>query len=300
MNTDTGRQIETPSPDMIAELSTLWIDPITDEPPGTKYCLYLTPIRGANTQGSYLIYLPPGYKQDLSRRFPVIYWLHGGFGNARQGGWAVEHYDAAIKAMVMPEVIIVLVQALPLGWYVDSKDGRLPIEQVFIRNLIPHIDSTYRTITQKEGRGIEGHSMGGYGALHLGLKYPKLFGAIFSVAPSILRSLSEEPGYRTHDTFGGDQDYYEEVGPWNLAECNAEILREEQTRLLMIVGAQDANLLSSIKRYHEWLSKLSITHTVTIVDDVGHEYREILEGYGKNIYAFWTDSFREILGNTFR
>ena len=86
MNTDTVIQIETPSPDMIAELSTLWIDPITDEPPGTKYCLYLTPIRGANTQGSYLIYLPPGYKQDLSRRFPVIYWLHGGFGNARQGG----------------------------------------------------------------------------------------------------------------------------------------------------------------------------------------------------------------------
>ena len=197
MNKTTHREPEAPSPETIAKMLTEWIDPITEEPTGTRYCLYPTPARGANTQGSYLIYLPPGYEQNSPKRFPVIYWLHGGFGNARQGEWAVHTYDAAIKANSMPEVIIVLVQALPVGWYVDSKDGKLPIEQVIIKDLIPHIDGTYRTIAQKEGRGIEGHSMGGYGALHLGLEYPNLFGAISAVAPSILRDMGAEPRYRT-------------------------------------------------------------------------------------------------------
>jgi endoglucanase len=45
---------------------------------------------------------------------------------------------------------------------------------------------TYRTITRKEGRAVEGHSMDGFGALHLGLKFPNLFGAISAIAPSIL------------------------------------------------------------------------------------------------------------------
>jgi len=284
-----------PSAEMMAELSNQWIDPSTDEPPGTRYYLYPTPVRGANTQGSYLIYLPPGYERDNFKRFPVIYWLHPGFGNARQGEWAVQYYDAAIKANAMPETIIVLVQALPVGWYVDSKDGKRPIEQVVIRNLIPHVDSTFHTIRQKEGRGIEGHSMGGYGALHLGLKYPNLFGAIFSVAPSILRNMNEEPRYRTFDTFGEDQGYYEEVGPWNLAKVNAKILNNEKAKLLLLVGERDSRLLSSLYEYHDWLSKLGIQHTFAVIGGAGHDYRDILEGYKQNTFAFWTNAF--ILNN---
>lgn len=291
MKANAPPEWEMPSADMITELSNQWIDPVTEEPPGTRYCIYPTPVRGANTQGSYLIYLPPGYERDNSKRFPVIYWLHGGFGNARQGEWAVQYYDAAIKANAMPETIIVLVQALPVGWYVDSKDGKRPIEQVVIRNLIPHVDSTFHTIPQKEGRGIEGHSMGGYGALHLGLKYPNLFGAIFSVAPSILRDIREEPRYRTYDTFGDDQNYYEEASPWNLAKVNLSILNKEKTQLLILAGEHDSQLLSTLNEYHDWLIKLGISHTYTVVDGAGHDYRDILEGYKQNTFAFWTSAF---------
>jgi len=283
--------MESPSSEMMAELSNQWIDPITAEPPGTKYFLYPTPVRGENTHGSYLIYFPPSYELENSRRFPVIYWLHGGFGNARLGGWVVGRYDAAIKVSLMPEVIIVLVQALPVGWYVDSKDGKYPIEQVIIRELIPHVDATYRTITQKEGRAIEGHSMGGYGALHLGLKYPNLFSVIFSVAPSILRDMNEEPSYRTSDTFGDDNKYYEEVGPWNLAKVNAKILSKEQTRLLILAGEQDSRLLSTLNEYHAWLTKLGIKHIFHVVQGAGHDYREILEYFGRNTFAFWKSAF---------
>lgn len=284
---------ETPSPETIAELLAQWIDPITEEPPGTRYRLYPTPARGANTQGSYLIYLPPSYEQNISKHFPVIYWLHAGFESARQGAWAVQKYDAAIKAGAMSEVIIVLPQALPVGWYVDSKDGKLPIEQVIIRNLIPHIDATYRTIARKEGRGIEGHSMGGFGALHLGLKFPNLFGAISAIAPSILRYLSEEPTYRTYYTFNGDQNYYEEVGPWHLAKLNAMMLDKEKTKLRILCGEYDSRLLPALQEYHEWLKKLNVEHEFVTVKEAGHDYQEIFEGYGQGVFTFWANAFRD-------
>ena len=121
--------------------------------------------------------------------------------------------DKGVKAGPLPETIVVLPQALPVGWYVNSKDGKRPVEDVIIKDLIPHIDATYRTINRREARGIEGMSMGGYGALHLGLKYPDLFGAISSVAPSIMRSLDDEPKESTFDTFGDDQAYYDAKAP---------------------------------------------------------------------------------------
>ncbi len=282
-----------PSPELITKMVDEWVDPVTDTPPGTSYCLYPTPSRGANTQGSYLIYLPDTYEQNPDKRFPVLYWLHGGFGNARQGAWAVHHLDAVIKKGAMPELIIVLVQALPVGWYVDSKDGRLPIEQVIIKDLIPHIDNTYRTIAQKGGRGIEGHSMGGFGALHLGLKFPHLFGAISAVAPSILRNLSDEPLFRTQYTFDNDQSYYEQVGPWNLAKVYANQLHAENTNLRIRSGADDSNLLPTLHEYHQWLEESHIRHLFVEVKDAGHDYQDILEKYGGENFNFWTNAFRE-------
>jgi endo-1,4-beta-xylanase len=282
-----------PSPEIITKMLDEWVDPVTDTPPGISYRLYLTPSRGANTEASYLIYLPPTYEQNTDNRFPVLYWLHGGFGNARQGAWAVQNLDAAIQKGAMPELIIVLVQALPVGWYVDSKDGRLPIEQVIVKDLIPHIDNTYRTIAKKGGRGIEGHSMGGFGALHLGLKFPHLFGTISAVAPSILRNLSDEPLFRTYYTFDNDQSYYEQVGPWSLAKINANQLRAENTTLRILSGADDSNLLPTLHAYHQWLEEFHIKHLFVEVKDAGHDYEDILERYGSENFSFWTNAFRE-------
>jgi enterochelin esterase-like enzyme len=293
MSKATSFQPSIPSPETIAEMLTQWVDPVTDEPPGTRYCLYPTPSRGADTQGSYLIYLPPAYEQDSTRNFPVLYWLHGGFGNARQGEWAVHYYDSAIRGKTMPETIIVLVQALPVGWYVDSKDGKLPIGQVISQDLIRHIDGTYRTITHKKGRAIEGHSMGGYGALHLGLKFPDLFGTVSAVAPSILRNLGDEPIYRPYYTFDNDQSYYEQVSPWLLSKLNAAKLREASTHMRIITGADDSHLQPTLHDFHEWLKTLNIEHDFIEVENAGHDYEDILVGHGEENFSFWTKAFRE-------
>ncbi len=283
-----------PSASKIAELSTQWVDPVIVAPPRTIYHLFETASRGKGTQGSYLIYLPPTYKTSKTRRYPVIYWLHGGFGNAREGAWAVERMDKAIKAGLMPETIVVLAQALPVGWYVNSKDGKRPVEDVIIRNLIPHIDATYRTLNRREARGIEGMSMGGYGALHLGMKYPNLFGAISSVAPSILRNLSDEPKERTFDTFGDDQDFYDANSPWVLVKTNAAALRRG-TAIRLLAGGQDIGLRPSIAAFHDLLATLDIPHQFTEVKGAGHLYQAIIGGLGNDAFAFWDRAFGKFL-----
>ena len=98
----------------------------------------------------------------------------------------------------IPEMIVVLVNGMKDSFYNDSPDGKWPIESVIIKELIPHIDKTYRTLAHRETRAIEGYSMGSYGAAHLGFKYPELFGIVgvnagaliiprASVQPSIYR-----------------------------------------------------------------------------------------------------------------
>jgi enterochelin esterase-like enzyme len=280
-----------PSPARIAELSEQWVDPVTDAPPGTTYQLFETVSRGQGTKGSYLIYLPPSYERDTARRYPVIYWLHGGFGNARQGDWAVEHLDRGIRAARLPEVIVVLPQALPVGWYVNSKDGKRPVADVVIKDLIPHVDATYRTIAGREGRGIEGMSMGGYGALHLGMKHPTLFGAISAVAPAILHDLKDEPRERTFDTFGEDEAYFDANGPWALARDNAAALRRG-CAIRLLSGDQDARLRAAISEFDRLLAELGIPHAFSEVTGVGHVYKDIVGGLGDEGFAFWREAFK--------
>jgi len=62
--------------------------------------------------------------------------------------------------------------------YCDSRDGKYPLETVIVSDLIPHVDAACRTIAAREGRGLDGFSMGGFGAAHLGFKYPD-FSALF-------------------------------------------------------------------------------------------------------------------------
>jgi len=285
-----ARAQQPPSAARIAELSEQWVDPVTDAPPGTSYHLFETASRGKGTQGSYLIYLPPSYGAETIRHYPVIYWLHGGFGNAREGAWTVEYVDGGIRAGLMPEAIVVLPQALPVGWYVNSKDGKRPVEDVVIKDLIPHIDATYRTIARRESRGIEGMSMGGYGALHLGMKFPTIFGAISSVAPAILQDLSAEPRARTLDTFGDDEAYYDANGPWTLVRENAAVLRQG-TAIRLLAGDQDARLRSAIMAFDELLTQLAIPHEFSEVQGAGHVYQDVVDGLGQEGYAFWRQAF---------
>ena len=133
-----------------------------------------------------LVYLPPNY--DTTKRYPVIYLLHG-YGGNHMTLQAVEDVksiaDYLISTGAMPEAIIVTPDAsndLGGSFYTNSMYNSIPVfglfENYIIYEVIPHIDSTYSTIASQEGRAIVGISMGGYGAAKLGIKHSDMFKAI--------------------------------------------------------------------------------------------------------------------------
>ena len=259
-----------------------WLDPDHTAPNHTQCKTFPSKVLGHEV--SYLIWLPPGYEQG-DKHYPVIYWLHGMGGNQRAGAMMfVPHVEAAIKEGVLPPVIVVLVNGMVKSFYCDASNGQCPMESVIIKDLIPHVDETYRTITNRGSRVIEGYSMGGYGAAHLGLKYPELFGTVVVNAgalidPSLVNIPQNGPMY---GVFGNDNERRIAEHPLTLARKNADKLRN-QTHIRIGCGSLD-NLLPRTQELHELLTQLGVPHEV--VPDVAHNSQLYYQKLGTKVFEF--------------
>ena len=256
-----------------------WIESNHSAPNGTQYKTFPSKVLGHEV--SYLIYLPPNYDKDTAQHFPVIYWLHGMGGNQRGGAQMfVPHVEEAVKNDIMPPAIVVLVNGMVRSFYCDSADGQMPMESVIIKDLIPHIDQTYRTLGSREGRIIEGYSMGGFGAAHLGFKYPELFGTVVINAGALI----DPAGNLLAQIFGGDTEKANAEHPMQLARQNADKLRG-QTHIRIGCGALDSLLVKN-KALHDELDELHIPHDYQVVPDVAHESARYYQLLGPKVFEF--------------
>ena len=139
-----------------------------------------------NKEVHYSIFLPGDYYTS-ERAYPVTYLLHG-YGDADDGwiqfGEVNRLADDAIKAGKIPPMIIVTPDGFT-SFYINTADGKLNYEDFFIKELIPHIEKTYKVKAERKYRGIAGLSMGGYGALMYALKYPNLFAAAAPLSAAV-------------------------------------------------------------------------------------------------------------------
>ena len=254
--------------------------------------------RAAGARISYHIYVPPGYEAEPSRRFPVIYWLHGSGGGISGLAPLARQFDGAIRASLTPPALVVFINGLAQGMYVDWKDGSRPIETIIISELIPHIDSTWRTLPKREGRLIEGFSMGGYGAARLGFKFPDLFGAVSLLGAGPLQADLTRDAPRASQrsvndlmrrVYGGDQAYFEAVSPLRMAQMNARALAA-QTRVRIVVGERDETYANNVL-FHEALQQLEIPHGWTTLPGVGHDPMATLRALGQARWDFYADAF---------
>ena len=265
-----------------------WLDPIHEALNGAKYQTFASKVLGRDV--SYLVWLPPGYDEG-AKRYPVIYWLHGMGANQRGGAQMfVPHVEAAIKEGTLPPCIVILVNGMVKSFYCDSTDGKIPMESVIIKDLIPHVDATYRTIAKREDRIIEGFSMGGYGAAHLGFKYPDLFGTVVINAgalldPNLTNIPKDGPMFAV---FGEDAACRVAEHPLTLAKQNADKLRD-RTRIRIGCGSLDGLLPRNVE-LHELLTKLGIAHDYEVVPDVAHDSPLYYRKLGTKAYAFHAKS----------
>jgi S-formylglutathione hydrolase len=147
---------------------------------------------GDPTEQPIAIYLPPSYTTQPAKRYPVIYLLHGYLGDYRvwtKGGFQGMELrpvmDDHIRRAVIREVIVVLANAdnANFGSFYANSAANGNWEDYIARDLVSYVDSNYRTLARGESRGIAGHSMGGYGALMLGMKYPEVFSSVYALSP---------------------------------------------------------------------------------------------------------------------
>lgn len=242
----------------------------------------------------YNVILPPDYRQSKTTRYPVLYLLHG---------WAGHYTDWVTRTNVADYAaqyrIIVVMPEGNNSWYVDGAPIRNPsgterpgdkYESYILKELLPDVDKRYRTIQSRYGRGIAGLSMGGYGAIKFGLKYP----STFAFAGSMSGALA--PATWTEDDLKNLKAIYESLPPVfgppgsDVRQAN-DVFQIAQGLPASRIAAMPYFYLDSgtedfffegSHRFAELLREKKIPH----------EYRELP---GDHSWQFWDRQVREVL-----
>lgn len=141
---------------------------------------------------NYDVYLPGGYNPSSSKKYPVVYMMHGLYGNHRN---LLERFnsqqmlDGAMKRNNQ-KAIVVFIDGFN-SFYVNQKGG-MQMESAIMKDLVPKIDSTYKVSASRSDHAIGGISMGGYAAARLSLKYSKYFSKALLISPSVWYSLPKD------------------------------------------------------------------------------------------------------------
>jgi S-formylglutathione hydrolase FrmB len=148
-------------------------------------------LNGDPSDRSVFVYLPPSYDRSPQRRYPVVYLLHGYGLQAARWMTLFDIEGAAHRAMTgtgegeqAREMIVVNPSAYTIydGSFYTSSLANGDWERFIAEDLVADIDSRYRTLPDRMSRGLAGHSMGGYGALRIGMKRPDVFSALYPLA----------------------------------------------------------------------------------------------------------------------
>jgi enterochelin esterase-like enzyme len=152
-------------------------------------------LNGDSADRSVTVYLPPGYAADTARRYPVVYLLHGYTDNDDKWMGFTKHWinlpevlDAAYANTHAAPMIFVMPNAYTRfkGSMYSNSAATGNWEDYIVRELVAYVDAHYRTIARAAARGLAGHSMGGYGALRIGMKHPDVFSSVYLLSPCCL------------------------------------------------------------------------------------------------------------------
>ena len=147
----------------------------------------------------YDVILPADYRTSKTTRYPVLYLLHGLGGH--YSDWLTRTNSADYAAQY--RMIVVMPEGND-SWYVDGAAGSNDkYESYIVKELMPDVDKRYRTIQARYGRAVAGLSMGGYGAIKYGLKYPSTFALAGSVSGAfgVTRYTEKEMGGANWEPF---------------------------------------------------------------------------------------------------
>ncbi len=245
----------------------------------------------------YSVYLPEDYEKATDQRYSVVYMLHGLGDNNNSWNGDYLHANSKIQfleASGMSKMIYVFPQGFS-SYYCNFFDGSYNYMDMFVQELIPMIDKTYRTIPDKNHRSITGYSMGGFGACALAEKHPELFIACAPLSMSVRTDWQylEESQSGWENQWGMIFGGLGEKGEGRITEyykqhCPIHYFNAENKELLstvnwyLICGDDEKNLLYSNDELH------------CVMRDNGykHEYRVVDGGHSSSV---WNPALEEVL-----
>lgn len=240
-------------------------------------------------RASYGVFLPKDYGDEKQKetRWPLAIWLHGMFEDhdrfLQRGG--AEVLDGMIGEGKIPPLVFVCADGDRSSFWTNAKTKDSNYEDLVTKDLIAHLDATFRLSTDREKRALMGVSMGGYGALKIAFKNPQLFGTVAAHSSAILpddpeRLMKEFP-------------WLKERGGRLLASVFGEPLDEAKyhaENVLGLANALDADQLAGLKIYfdcgdqdrygfhhtnqqlHELLEGKKLKHAWRLVEGGGHSW----------------------------
>ncbi|HEY0101138.1 MAG TPA: alpha/beta hydrolase-fold protein [Pyrinomonadaceae bacterium] len=237
-----------------------------------EYAEFASASLGRNVR--YAVSLPPSYDRKSAQRYPLVIFLHGLNNDERD--WESHCIETKLEALRAASKVGDFIVAIPYGansFYLNAQDGTR-YEDAIVKDFLPFIDKTYRTIASPRSRLIAGLSMGGYGALLIAFKHPELFAgvaahsaALFEELPQAPKSPEDRGGKYRYDLatklFGSPPDaaFFQANNPLYLARTNAAALK--RLKIYFDIGQSD--------RYGFEKGNLKLSETLKAAG-VAHEY----------------------------
>ncbi len=266
-----------------------WINPLPNSAPeGVHHATFYSEANDVTV--GYNVFLPPGYElpQNGERRYPVVYYLHGGRpGGEHKSVSNAVYVSEAMRSGKIPPMIYVFVNGGKLSHYdIPGSAG----ETAFVDELIPHIDKTYRTIAQREARGVEGFCQGGRGTARILFKHRELFS---SAAPMGGGHQYEK---RIDLNDGVESETVHIDPPWNNTWELARRYAADKQGLRCNILVASARRTSTTMPNLDWMAHLTglgIEYEKIIVPDTPHSAREVYRKRGLDVMGFHAKNFRD-------
>lgn len=246
------------------------------------------------------VYLPPNYDGSGKTKYPVLYYLHGLNNDARR--FFREGLPEATTQLITEKKIAPLIIVCPAGdasFYVNKKDGSAPYEDYVSKEVPEFIQGQFPVRSDRDGRAIGGISMGGYGALKIGMGQPKLFGAASGHTPFMLEKIpdasrTDRRSQQLLRIFKGifgdpiDPEMWKANDPFELARKGGF----EGLPIYFNSASKDRYFLNrESTALHTLMDEKKIAHQFHAIDDVHgwvslqHVWPEILEFHSKAFKA---------------
>ena len=280
---------------LVASVDAQWVHKpslkLVEDTPGLRHEVFDS--TAMKEKVGYSVVVPPTYDEG-DKRYPVVYWLHGGGGNECSSVFTSKVWLKLYASAEVEEVILIYPNGFRSG-YMDHVDGKVMVETMVIEELIPRIDQRFRTIANREGRALHGFSMGASGALKFAINYPELFCSAVAYGGGAI-DLEKTKRQFVLDilkrNLNADLEMIRHNNTYHYLERNHEAVRQRGIRFLLICGEKDT-WLDTAQSFHAVLTEKRISSELRIVPKVGHQLAPLIDAEGASATKFQNTVFAQ-------